>query len=158
MSWERGSDREENVDNQNLREGMHEEPCEDGYGKLVEERYPEVEGFDQLCANLKSRVVAHHEGDLKLVQRLYRGIVVMAYKQAKEKLLTRKPPDVADSTDLETAEWRSPEWKRFRFNLGDISRLMRKWRGITFKEIRQNSLNSKLKIPYKKLTETSENW
>ena len=113
------------------------------YGKLQEKRYPEVEDFDQLCANLNGRLVGHHEGDLRTAQRLYRGIVVMAYGLAKAKVLARKPPDVADPTDMETAEWRSPEWKQFRFNFGEMTRLMRKWRGISFKELRRNSQNSK---------------
>lgn len=106
-------------------------------------RYPVVEAFDQFCANLKLRLVAMHEGDLKLAQHLYRSIIVIAYDDARAKVLARKPPDVADSTNLETAEWRSPEWKQFRFNHGEISRLMRKWRGITFKELRRNSQKSK---------------
>jgi hypothetical protein len=118
-----------------------------------DKRYPEVEDFDQLCANLKLRLVAFHEGDLKNAQRLYRSIVVMAYDAAKAKVLTRKPPDIADPLDMETAEWRSLEWKQFRFNHGELTRLMRKWRVVKFKEIRQNSLNSKLKIPSKTLAE-----
>jgi len=65
------------------------------------------------------------------------------------KVLDRKPPDCEEPTNMERGEWRTPEWKRFRFNFGEISRLMRKWRGIKFREIRQNSLNAKLKIPHK---------
>ncbi len=113
------------------------------YGKLVEDRYPEVEGFDQLCANLKIRLTAMHEGDLKTAQHLYRGIVVMAYNQAKAKVVARKPPDCEEPTNIERGEWRSPEWKQFRFNHGEITRLMRKWRGISFRELRRNSQNSK---------------
>jgi hypothetical protein len=125
----------------------------DEYGNVQEKRYPEVEDFDQLCANLKARLVAQHEGDCQTTQHLYRGIVVMAYGKAKERLLARKPPDCEEPTNIERGEWRTPEWKRFRFNHGEISRLMRKWRSISFKEIRQNSLNSKLKLPRKNLTE-----
>lgn len=127
------------------------------YGNLQEERYPEVEGFDQFCSNLKIRIIALHEGDLKDAQRLYRGAVVMAYDRAKVKVLARKPPDCEEPTNVERGEWRSPEWKRFRFNHGEISRLMRKWRAIKFREIRQNSLNSKLKIPYKNVARVPEN-
>ena len=91
------------------------------YGNLREERYPEVEGFDQFCSNLKIRIIALHEGDLKDAQRLYRGAVVMAYDRAKAKVLARKPPDCEEPT------------------------------------IRQNSLNSKLKLPYKNLARVPEN-
>ncbi len=114
------------------------------YGHVQDKRYPEVEGFDQLCANLKIRIVALHDGDLKDAQKLYRSLVVMAYSIAKAKVLARKPPDCEEPTNMERAEWRSPEWKQFRFNFGEISRLMRKWRAITFKEIRRNSQNAKL--------------
>lgn len=113
------------------------------YGNLREERYPEVEGFDQLCANLKLRMIAIHEGDLKTTQRLYRTIVVMAYTKAKAKVVARKPPDCEEPTNTERGEWRTPEWKQFRFNHGEISRLMRKWRSVSFKELRRNSQNSK---------------
>ncbi len=124
-----------------------------------DKRFVEVEWFDQLCANLKARVVALHEGDLKTTQHLYRGIVVMAYADAKAKVLTRKPPRVEDLNPPEGVrpEWMTPEWRQYRYNVGELTRLMRKWRGITFKDIRQNSLNAKLKIPHKKLAKTPEN-
>jgi hypothetical protein len=95
-----------------------------------EKRYNEVEAFDQFCANLRQRLIAKHEGDLQETQRLYRRAVVYAFTCAKAATVAKNPNDF---TDVMT-----PEWQRFRFNMGEISRLMRKWRSVSFREIRGN--------------------
>lgn len=91
-------------------------------------RYPEVEKFAQFCATLKTHMRAHDKGDLKNVQILYRRAVGYAYEQTKAAVVARNPNDF---TDVMT-----PAWMQFRFNHGELSRLISKYRFIKQKDIK----------------------
>lgn len=91
-------------------------------------RYSEVEKFDQFCGQLRSHLRAHDKNDLKNVQLLYRRAVGYAYDLAKAGVESKNPNDF---TDVMT-----PAWKQFRFNHGELSRLISKYRYIKQKDIR----------------------
>ena len=95
---------------------------------IYDTRYPEVEKFDQFCGQLRAHMRAHDKNDLKNVQLLYRRAVGFAYTAVKAKVESRNPNDF---TDVMT-----PDWMRFRFNHGELSRLISKYRFIKQKDIK----------------------
>jgi len=91
-------------------------------------RYPAVEKFEQFCANLRSHMRAHDKGDLKNAQIIYRRAVGYAYERTKSAVEAMNPNDF---TNVMT-----PAWRQFRFNHGELSRLISKYRFIKQEDIR----------------------
>lgn len=105
-----------------MSKGSHVHPV-----SVYDVRYPEVEKFEQFCGQLRSHMKAWDKGDLRNVQIIYRRAVGYAYELTKVKVDSRNPNDF---TDVMT-----PDWMRFRFNHGELSRLISKYRYIKQKDI-----------------------